>query len=230
VKAVILAAGEGKRLGVITNKLPKPMIEINGKPILEHNLDMCKRAGVNDIYINLHHLPDKIRNYFGNGSNYGVNIIYNFEPELLGSSGALLPFQNNLKDNPFFVIYGDNCLSFDLMDIKLFHEKMKADISVLFHWRSDVSNSGIAIFDSKDRINKFIEKPLETDYNSDWVNAGIYYIEANDIFDLINSHDDFGIDTFPKLLIMNYNIFGLKTSADLIAIDTQELLENYLKS
>ena len=116
------------------------------------------------------------------------------------------------------------------MDIKLFHEKMNADISVLFHWRSDVSNSGIAIFDSKDRINKFIEKPLETDYNGDWVNAGIYYIEANDIFDLISFQDDFGIDTFPKLLNMNYNIFGLKTSADLIAIDTPELLEDNLKS
>ena len=74
------------------------MIEINGKPILEHNLDMCRKAGVNDIYINLHHLPDEIRNYFGNGSNYGVNIKYNFEPDLLGTAGALLPFKNNLKD------------------------------------------------------------------------------------------------------------------------------------
>ena len=230
MKAVILAAGEGKRLGGITKKIPKPMIEIDGKPILEHNLDMCRKAGVNDIYINLHHLPDEIRNYFGNGSNYGVNITYNYEADLLGSAGALLPFQNNLKDNPFFVIYGDNYLHFDLMDIKLFHEKMKADISVLFHWRRDVSNSGIAIFDSKDRINKFIEKPLETYYNGGWVNAGIYYIEANDIFDLINSRDDFCIHTFPKLLSMNYNIFGLKTSADLIAIDTPELLEIYLKS
>ena len=90
---MILAAGEGQRLGEITNKIPKPMIEINGKPVLEHNLEMCRKAGVNDIYINLHHLPDKIRNYFDDGSNYGVNIKYNFEPDLLGTAGALLPFK-----------------------------------------------------------------------------------------------------------------------------------------
>ena len=139
MKAVVLAAGRGQRLGNITVDLPKPMIEIHGKPVLEHNLEMCREADIHEIYINLHHLPDLIRNYFGDGSKYGVNITYNYEPDLLGTAGALLPFQNNLKDNPFFVIYGDNYLDFDLMDLKLFHKKMNADISILFHWRDDVS-------------------------------------------------------------------------------------------
>ena len=221
---MILAAGEGQRLGEITNKIPKPMIEINGKPVLEHNLEMCRKAGVNDIYINLHHLPDKIRNYFDDGSNYGVNIKYNFEPDLLGTAGALLPFKKNLKDDSFFVIYGDNYISFDLLHLKSFNEKMNADISILFHWRKDVSNSGIAIFNNKDRITKFVEKPVDPNDNGDWVNAGVYYIETCDIIDLIEIKDDFGVDIFPRLLNMDYDLYGLKTAADLIAIDTPELL------
>ena len=221
---MILAAGEGQRLGEITKNIPKPMIEVNGKPVLEHNLEMCRKAGVNDIYINLHHLPDKIRNYFDDGSNYGVNIKYNFEPELLGTAGALLPFKKNLKDDSFFVIYGDNYISFDLMHLKLFNEKMNADISILFHWRKDVSNSGIAIFNNKDRITKFVEKPLDPNDNGDWVNAGVYYIETFSIIDLIEIRDDFGVDVFPRLLSMDYDLFGLKTSSELIAIDTPELL------
>ena len=221
---MILAAGEGQRLGEITKMIPKPMIEINGKPVLEHNLEMCRKAGINDIYINLHHLPDKIRNYFDDGSNYGVNIKYNLEPDLLGTAGALLPFKKNLKNDPFFVIYGDNFVSFELMDLKYFSEKMNADISILFHWRNDVSNSGIAEFNPNDRIIKFVEKPTRANSNGDWVNAGIYFIQKSNIIELINIQDDFGDDVFPKLLNMDYNIYGLKTTADLVAIDTPELL------
>ena len=226
VTVIILAAGKGKRLGELTKKLPKPMIEIDGKPVLEHNLEMCRKAGVNDIYINLHHLPDKIRNYFGDGSKFNVNITYNFEKGLLGTAGALLPFKNSLKDDPFFVIYGDNYINFDLSELKLFHEKKKADVSILFHWRSDISNSGIAIIDSNDRISTFVEKPLDTNHNGDWVNTGIYYIEANDIINLIQPNNDFGVDIFPKLLSMDYKIYAFKTSIDLVAIDTPELLGN----
>ena len=224
MKAVVLAAGRGQRLGELTNSRPKPMIEINGKPVLEHNLEMCRKAGVHDIYINLHHLPDIITNYFGDGSKYGVHITYNYEPNLLGTAGALIPFKKELKNEPIFVIYGDNYISFDLLHLKLFNEKMNADISILFHWRKDISNSGIAIFNSKDRITKFVEKPLDTNNNGDWVNAGVYYIEKYNIVDLIESNDDFGIDVFPKLISMDYDLYGLKTSADLIAIDTPELL------
>ena len=158
MKAVILAAGTGSRLGKITHQLPKPMIEVAGKPLLAHNIDMCRNAGISEICINLHHLPNVIKNYFGDGSEFGVNINYNYEPSLLGTAGALLPFQNILKNGPFFVIYGDNYISFDLMDLKYFNEKINADISILFHWRNDINNSGIAEFNPDSRIIKFVEK------------------------------------------------------------------------
>jgi len=227
MKAVVLAAGRGQRLGELTKTLPKPMIEINGKPVLEYNIEMCRKAGVHDIFINLHHLPDIIRNYFGDGSKYGVHITYNYEPDLLGTAGALISFKNELKNEPIFVIYGDNYISFDLLDLKLFNEKMNADISILFHWRKNVSSSGIAVFNKKNRIMKFIEKPLNGN-NGDWVNAGIYYLENSDVIDKIKINDDFGLDVFPKLLDVDYDIFGLKTQAQLIAIDTPALLAENL--
>ena len=101
---------------------------------------------------------------------------------------------------------------------------MNADISILFHWRKDVSNSGIAIFNNKDRITKFVEKPLDHNDNGNWVNAGVYYIKTCDIIDLIEIEDDFGFDIFPRLLNMDYDLYGLKTSSDLIAIDTPKLM------
>ena len=83
MKAVILAAGKGERLAVVTQSIPKPMIVFHGKPILEHNVELCRKFGVTEIFINTHHLPDAIRSYFGDGSQWGVHIEYSFEPELL---------------------------------------------------------------------------------------------------------------------------------------------------
>ena len=79
MNAIILAAGMGSRLGDITKKIPKPMVKIQGKPILEHNILLCKKYGVKEIFINLHHLPDVIVNYFGDGKKYGVKILYHYE-------------------------------------------------------------------------------------------------------------------------------------------------------
>ncbi len=96
MKAFILAAGKGKRLGSLTESVPKPMLELSGKPILEHNILMCKKTGVKDIFINLHYLPDIITDYFGDGFKLGVNIQYHYQPELLGTAGGMLFFLDNI--------------------------------------------------------------------------------------------------------------------------------------
>ncbi|MDP6133005.1 MAG: nucleotidyltransferase family protein [Candidatus Marinimicrobia bacterium] len=229
MKALILAAGIGSRLGEISKQLPKPMIEVNGKPILAHNIDLCINADVHEICINLHHLPHVIKDYFGDGSEFGVNITYNYEPSLLGTAGALLPFQDILKDDPFFVIYGDNYICFDLVDLKLFNERMKADISILFHWRRDINNSGMAKFDSNGQIKNFIEKPISTSIIDGWANAGVYYIERSNIFNIVNEKDDFGYNFFPKCLSKGFKLFGLKKNINLTPIDTPDLLSSGLE-
>ncbi len=182
MRAIILAAGKGERLIEITKQTPKPMIQYNGKPILQYNIELCKKYGVDEIYINLHHLPEMITEYFGDGKNYGVKIKYSFEEELLGTSGALNNFKENLNDQPFFVIYGDQFSEFDLsILIDKYHETNPIGI-IAFHYRKDIEYSGVAEFDENIRIIKFIEKPKRGETGSHWVNAGVYYLSPK-IFD-----------------------------------------------
>lgn len=225
MKAVILAAGKGQRLGEISRKIPKPMIEINGKPILEHNLAMCRNSGITDIYINLHHLPNTIINYFGDGSNYGMNISYNLESELLGTSGALLPFKKYLNKEPFYVIYGDNYFELNLTAIRQFHEKKQSDFTIALSKLDDVSNSGIVEISYNDKISRFIEKPGKVDNDDKWINAGIYFMCPN-ILDKINKNcSDFGKHIIPLLINSDYNVYGYKMKNNVIPIDTPELLK-----
>jgi NDP-sugar pyrophosphorylase family protein len=94
IRAIILAAGKGERLKEITENIPKPMIIFRGKPILQHNIELCRSFGIKDIFINLYHLPEKITDYFGNGGKFGVNIKYSYEKELLGTAGAVKKIVN----------------------------------------------------------------------------------------------------------------------------------------
>ena len=141
----------------------------------------------------------------------------------LGTAGALIPFKEKIIPTPFFVIYGDNYINFNLLELSDFNNKFNGDISILFHWRKDVSNSGVASFDKNGKITKFIEKPVDNYKNGGWVNAGIYFIHLDSIFFRIKEKDDFGINIFPKLLKENVKLFGLKTDSKLSAFDTPEL-------
>ena len=105
-QAVILCAGLGARLRPLTDTMPKPMIPILGKPLLEWNIEQFKKHGVTEFFINLYHLPDVIRDYFGDGSKWGVKINYFLEKEPLGTAGGVKNFAD-LLDDVFFVIYGD---------------------------------------------------------------------------------------------------------------------------
>ncbi len=111
-QAVILSAGLGTRLRPITDNIPKVMVPIAGKPLLEWHIEQFKRSGVREFFINLHYLPDVIRDYFGDGYKLGVKITYVFEPEIRGTAGGVKNFENFLGEN-FFVIYGD---MFSLVD------------------------------------------------------------------------------------------------------------------
>tara|TARA_B100000519_G_C14164910_1_gene401111 strand:+ start:223 stop:933 length:711 start_codon:yes stop_codon:yes gene_type:complete len=229
MKAIILAAGKGSRLGGITSDIPKPMIVIDNKPILQHNIELCRDAGIKDILINLHHLPHMIKNYFGDGRKFGINIKYNYEKELWGTAGALLGFMPDIEVGPFFVLYGDNYTKFNILELKAFNKIKGGDASILYHWRNDISQSGISFFSEKDQIIQFIEKPKTNKINGDWVNAGIYYFNNAKIFRFINKYDDFATHLFPKLILNNFKLFGCKKKLDLSAIDTPELLKRYVK-
>ena len=226
MKAFILAAGKGERLGSLTATVPKPMLELAGKPILEHNILMCKNAGVQDIFINLHYLPNKITDYFGDGAKMGVNIQYNYEPELLGTAAGILFFLNNFKAEPFYVIYGDNYTEFDLKDLKDYHESVNSDFTIALHWVDDISHSGVVYLGKNNEIYKFLEKPKMDHIEGGWVNSGIYLINPNVIDDLVKQHSDFAYDIIPQALNRKRKLYGYKIKNDLWAIDTPELFSN----
>lgn len=240
MKAILLAAGKGERLGEVTKHTPKPMIKIKNKPILEHDIEWLKSYKVKEIYINLHHLPDLIKNYFKDGRRWGLKIFYSYEPEILGTAGAIKRVVNKFKlqEDRFLVIYGDNFfpIDYNLEDFIKFHIKKRALVTVgLFRKKSEISKSGIVILDRNNKVIKFSEKPLLNKQNlkirkEGLINAGLYLIEQK-IVKYIPKEEfsDFGKDIFPKLLRKKIPVYGYVFKKSVIAIDTIKLYEKYLK-
>lgn len=224
MKAIILAAGQGFRLRPLTDRIPKPMVLVAGKPILEHNLELLARYGVCEVVINLHHQPQTIVEHFGDGSRWGVHITYSFEPELLGTAGAVKRVREQF-DSTFLVLYGDNLTTCDLGQLVVFHQAKGGIATIALHYRDDPSASGIADLDDQDRIIRFVEKPRPDQVFSHWVSAGILVLEP-EVFDAIpdGTPSDFGRDLFPSLLARGEAIYGYRMSEgeDLWWIDTPE--------
>lgn len=226
MKALILAAGLGKRLGL--KDVPKPMCIIAGKPILEHNILLLKKHFVEDICINLHFLPDVIKSYFADGGKWGVKIQYSFEKELLGTSGSIKNIERFWNKEPFFVIYGDNYTNVDLTSMLHEHNLFKPLVTIALFDPKKVKNSGIfggfVTMNKNNRLLSFIEG--KKDMPSSYVNAGVYILEP-EVLDLIpgDRASDFGSDIFPTLIEKGYLINGYETSDIVIAFDTLEALE-----
>ena len=228
MKAVILAAGKGERLRGVVD-IPKPMIRYQGKPILQHNIELCRKFGITEIFINTHHLPEVIKSYFGDGLAFGVEIRYSFEKELLGTAGALNSFREQLAAEPFFVLYGDNCSNFDLSSLVTEYLKHPCTGVIGFHYRKDVSQSGVGEFAFDGRIIKFVEKPKPGITDSHWVNAGIYYLSPA-IFQYIPSgFSDFAKDVIPSLLSRDIPLYSVCFGTSLRAFDTPDLLRDALR-
>lgn len=226
MKALLLAAGKGERLAKVTKILPKPMVEIDGRPILEHNILMLKNSGVGDIYINLHHLPEVIKDYFGDGSKWGVNINYIYEEELLGTSGAVKNCSTFFQDR-FLVVYGDNLFDSDLSLSNLidFHINNTSSFTMGLCEVEDISQSGTVELDETNKVTQLIEKPNTQGIIKGWVNAGIYLMESN-LVDLIPSgNSDFSNDFIPFLMDSDYNVYAHRLEKKVIPIDTPTRLE-----
>lgn len=226
-RAVILAAGKGERLGEVTSRIPKPMLSVRGKPVLEHNVELLRRAGVQEICINLHVLPDTIRSHFGNGERFGVRIHYRVEPEIQGTAGGVREFATILEDEPFWVVYGDNFSDYDLPSVALGHRLSSADMTILLFEKDEAEarKSGVAVFDENQRILRFIEKPVEPVIPSRWINAGIYLMEASLLSRIPPGSCDFGRDCIPAWLASGIRIHAALMDHPVVAIDTPELYE-----
>ncbi|RJQ11480.1 MAG: nucleotidyltransferase family protein, partial [Dehalococcoidia bacterium] len=176
-RAVLLAAGYGTRLGGLTADLPKPMIDVGGRPLLEQTVRGLAAQGVREFGINLHFRGDLIRAHFGDGRHLGVSITYREEPELLGTAGALRGFTDWLREGggPFLVQYGDVITDQAVEPILDLHRRRGALLTLLVHER-ERSNS-VVVLDGEGRVTTFLERPDEATRAaagpSRWVFSGV---------------------------------------------------------
>jgi len=194
-KAVILVGGKGTRLRPLTYKTPKCMLDINGKTITEHLFDLLKKYGIRDIILSVGHLKEKIMEYYGDGSKFGVNITYVEEEEPLGTAGPLKLAKKHLKSS-FIVTNGDELKNINIPRMFRLHKRKDALATIALTTVTDPSHYGVARLTGS-RILEFVEKPKESPSNL--INAGFYIMEP-EIIDMIP--DGFSMlekDVFPKL-------------------------------
>ena len=221
MKAMLLAAGVGARLRPLTDTLPKPMVPLGNQPLLGYTLALLARHNIREVAINLHHRPDIVRAYFGDGSAWGVRITYSFEPELLGTAGAVKKLQAFWDNEPFLIIYGDNLTDCDLTRMAAFHRAKGGLVTLALFWRQDVEHSGVAALSADDRITGFVEKPRADQAPSHWVFGGLMVAEPR-LLDIIpeNPACDFGRQVLPEALARGESLWGYRMTEHLWWTDT----------
>lgn len=223
MKALILAAGKGTRISHLTQNCPKPMLPIAEKPLLAHLVGLLHSHGILDIAINLHHAPDAITEYFGNGRKYDVNITYSYEAKLMGTAGAAKRLEHFL-DETFVVVYGDVFTNLDLRRLTSFHTAKKqakgAALTLALYPVPNPTECGLVELDIEDRVIRFVEKPPADQVFTNLANAGIMVCEP-EVLRLIpqDAVFDFGHNVLPRLLAIDSPIFGQEIANDEFLID-----------
>ncbi len=211
-KAMVLAAGLGTRLRPLTDLISKPMAPIVNRPVMEHIINLLAEHDFKDIVCNLHYFPDEIKNYFGDGSKWGVNITYSYEEELLGTAGGVKKVEDFFGKETFLVISGDALTDINLSAAYEYHKKKKSVGTLVLTAVEDTSQYGVVILDDNNRIKGFQEKPLSGEAKSNLANSGIYFFET-EVFKFMppaGNFYDFGKNLFPELLEKNITYYGYK--------------------
>jgi NDP-sugar pyrophosphorylase family protein len=201
VRAYLMAAGLGTRLYPLTGLTSKPMVPILNRPVMEHLLALLRGHGVLEIAANLHYHPDKITSYFGDGSEYGVEVRYNLEEQLRGTAGGADAFREFLGGSTFIVMSGDGLTDIDLTAFLEAHRRTGGIATLAVKEVDDPSLYGVVVHDDDLRITGFQEKPTREEAESHLCNCGIYAFEPA-IFDYIapGAFVDWAKDVFPALL------------------------------
>jgi histidinol-phosphate phosphatase family protein len=198
----ILAGGMGTRLKSRTGNLPKPMILLAGKPLLQHQIESCRRFGFTEIVLLVHHNFEVIRDYFGDGSAYGVHLTYSVESEPRGTAGALrdaLP----LLEERFLILYGDTYIDVNLRKIYAAHLEANAYATLFLHPNDHPQDSDLVEVDSEGRVISVLAYPHPQGREvRNLVNAALYVLEAKDLqsFIPVGQKSDLAKHIFPRLL------------------------------
>ncbi len=232
MKAMILAAGKGTRVRPITYTIPKPMIPILQKPVMEFLLELLRHHGFDQIMVNVSHLANEIEGYFRDGQRFGVELAYSFEGritdgelvgEALGSAGGMRKIQDfsPFFDETFVVLCGDALIDLNLSEAVRQHKEKGAIATIVMKSvpLKQVPSYGVVVTDNDGRIKSFQEKPAVEEALSTSINTGIYIFEP-EIFDYIPSGQEFDIggDLFPRLVADNAPFFGINMDFEWVDI------------
>ncbi|BAZ40813.1 nucleotidyl transferase [Calothrix sp. NIES-4101] len=209
MRAVLMAGGSGTRLRPLTCDLPKPMVPILNRPIAEHIINLLKRHNIYEVIATLHYLPDAMRDYFQDGSDFGIQMTYAVEEDQpLGTAGCVKNIAE-LLDETFLVISGDSITDFDLTAAIEFHKQQKSKATLILTRVPNPIEFGVVITDKNGKINRFLEKPSTSEIFSDTVNTGTYILEPEVLEYLpANTECDFSKDLFPLLLAKDEPMYG----------------------
>ncbi len=204
-----MAGGEGTRLRPMTSSMPKPLLPVVNRPIIEHVFRLLSRHGMTDVVVTVQFLAALVRNYFGDGEELGMQLQYATEEEPLGTAGSVKNAEAALKDDTFLVISGDALTDIDLTALVAYHREREALVTVCLTRVSDPVEFGITILDDDGRVQRFLEKPSWGQVFTDTVNTGIYVMEP-EVFDYVKAGAtvDWAGDVFPQLIAEGRPVFG----------------------
>jgi NDP-sugar pyrophosphorylase family protein len=227
MKALVLCAGYGTRLGELTREIPKPMLPIKGEPLLSYTLSYLARSGISQAAINLHYKPEVIRDYFGDGSSWGIELHYSYEDRLLGTAGTVKSLQQYFSDTEdFLVVYGDLLINQNIKGMVALHRQKHAIATLLLHQR--VGANSLVRMEPDKRISGFVERPEKAEYEEQsashiWVNSGLQLLNCK-IWEYI-SVEESPVD-LPRDVYMNIvnreSIYGFPLDGYRCAIDSPE--------
>ena len=202
MKAIVLCGGKGTRLRPYTYTIPKPMLPLGKKPILQYVLASLKRAGVTEAYLTVGYLHEQIEDYFKEGNKTGMRLHYSIEQSEMGTAGSILPLEKKL-DAPFVVMMGDHLSNLDIAAVIAAHRKSGNIATIALNKKGVPLEYGVADLDASGNVDRFREKPIVENY----VNTGVYVFEP-EIFKYIKPGEDFANNVFPRLLDSGEKIGG----------------------
>ncbi len=222
MKALVLAAGLGTRLAALQFEGPKPMLPIDGRPLLEHTVGLLRAHGVSEIAINLHYRAEAVVRHLGDGEAFGIKLVYSWEDRLLGTAGAAKRLERFL-DQSFYVIYGDVLTDLDLSSLAAWHAVNQAVLTMALYRVDDPGRVGIVELGAGGRVERFREKPGPAEVSSNLASTGIFVAEPR-ILERIpaDSFRDFGQHLIPSLLEEGLPVYGRPADGYVLDIGSPE--------
>jgi mannose-1-phosphate guanylyltransferase / phosphomannomutase len=212
MRAVLMAGGEGLRMRPLTTTLPKPLLPVVGRPLMEHTINLLARQGITDLVITVQYQASLIRDYFADGSDFGVEIRYTTETQPLGTAGSVKAAEQVLRDEPFLVLSGDALAEVNLNAFIDSHRDHDNAMSMMLAPRADPREFGVTVLDGDDNVERLFEKPSWVEVLSDRVNTGIYCVNPEVLDDIpSDSPSDWARDIIPKLMGESRTIHGFVT-------------------